>query len=151
MKDILIFSLFFLLNIFTVDLKTQSNKNLKAELNIKFQGPSAAYQGENIKDSIKILIKNNGKKIAENFFLDIYIKKGKEKEVLCGRSFISSVNPSENIYPSGLIPIIPLDLEPGTYKICAFVDSENSVEEENEENNKSCQKIQVFEKKNLRR
>lgn len=151
MKKFLIY--FFLFSFLRIQIELDSkfylsSKNVeKPDLTIKFHGPSFSYPGENIKNKIKILIKNRGGEIAENLFLDILIEKNNGKEILCGRSFIGVVRPSEDIFPSGLIPTIPLDLEPGVYKICAFVDSENSIEEENEKNNKLCQPIQILEKK----
>jgi len=123
------------------------------DLIVKFQGPSSAYQSENLSGKYKLLVSNIGDLESKNFYLDIvlYGWAGREpapsKEHICGRGFISSSNPGEDVQPAGLMPSIPPDLPPGEYDICAFVDSTDLIKESKEDNNKSCHSIKILEKK----
>ncbi len=126
---------------------------MKADLTLKFQAPSSAYQGENLKDKYKLLVSNIGNLEAKNFNVDIVLygwagsEPPPQDEFLCGRGFVSSLQPSDDGIPSGLFPSIPPDIPPGKYKICALADPTNTVNEIKEDNNKTCQKIEILRRK----
>ncbi len=125
---------------------------LRPDLTLKFQGPATAKQGENLSNKYKLLVTNTGNREAKNFYVDIILKgwAGNEpaptREHICGRGFVSLIQSSQDIIPSGLFPSIPPDIPLGSYDLCATVDSTNVIEEIKEDNNQSCSPINILEK-----
>lgn len=126
--------------------------NLKPDLTVSFKGPSAAMQGESLTGKYKLIVKNTGNKEARNFYVDIKLigwagtEPPPSKEHLCGRGFVSMIQPGGTAVPSGLSPSIPPDIPPGNYQLCAVVDSTEVIDESDENNNKVCQSITILKK-----
>lgn len=60
-----------------------------------------------------------------------------------------SLRPGESISGASamqLQPMIPPDIPPGNYELCAVVDPTNAVRESNEGNNRVCHKIRIRSK-----
>jgi|GEM_PF-1806146 len=127
--------------------------HFKPDLTVNFKGPSSAEQGESLSGKYKMIVKNIGLQEARNFYVDIKLVgwTGSEappaKEHLCGRGFVAIVQPSGTGVISGLSPSIPPDIPPGNYKLCAVVDSTETVDESDENNNKVCQSITILKNK----
>ncbi len=127
---------------------------LPADLTVSFKGPSTAFQGEDISGKIKISVKNRGGLEARNFHVDIILKgwagppPPPTTEHMCGRGFIMSLKPGESISSVSemqLPAMIPPNIPPGNYELCAVADSTNVVPEgANEGNNTVCQKITII-------
>ncbi len=124
----------------------------KPDLTVSFKGPSSAKQGESLSGKYKIVVKNIGLKEARNFYVDIKLfgwagsQPTPATEHLCGRGFVAIAKPSGTGIISGLSPTIPPDIPPGSYKLCAVVDSTEIVDESDENNNKVCQPITILKK-----
>jgi hypothetical protein len=127
--------------------------HFKPDLTVSFKGPSSVKQGESLSGKYKIVVKNIGLKEARDFYVDIKLVgwAGSEpppvKEHLCGRGFVAIVQPSGTGVISGLYPSIPPDIPQGNYKLCAVVDSTETVDESDENNNRVCQSITILKSK----
>lgn len=124
----------------------------RPDLTLSFKGPSSVKQGESLAGKYKITLKNKGSKEARNFYVDIKLigwagsEPPPSREHLCGRGFVSIIQPNGTAVPSGLTPSIPPDIPPGNYQLCGIVDSTEIVDESDENNNKVCQPITILKK-----
>jgi len=121
------------------------------DLRISIKCPGRAIAGQNLKETIKVVVKNAGKTAASNFSVDLIISKNasapmkfavysasfKEDALLLGgREFIKYLGPGKTI----VVKLngnnrIPVNTPTGSYFIGAIVDPGNSVPEFNEKNN----------------
>ncbi len=139
-------SIVFLVIASQVDISFGQATALPADLTVSFKGPSSALRGEVISEKIKITVKNKGGLEAKNFHVDIILRESTGTEYMCGRGFIASLRPGQSITSASAMALpssIPRDIMPGTYQLCAVVDSTNVVRESNEDNNRVCQGIEI--------
>jgi subtilase family serine protease len=117
-----------------------------ADLAVEFKGPSAAYPGEDMTAKIEITVKNTGGSDARGFYVDIILRESTGTEHICARERIGNIIPKKSVhslFDTKHPVVIPGDIQPGKYQLCAFADPTDTVRESRERNNKVCRPITI--------
>ncbi len=119
----------------------------KPDLLIFFKAPPELRLGERIENKFLVMVKNDGKAEARDFYLEIVLKSSDGKRFSCGKGYVPYIAPASSAVPAKLSFQVPRDLTPGEYEICGIVDPDNRVKESNENNNRDCHPVKVKKEK----
>ena len=111
------------------------------DLTVDFKGPPTAYPGEDITAKVQISLKNIGGTEARSFYVDIILREPTGKGHTCIRERVESVTPRKPVRSflgKNKSILVPNDLPPGQYQLCAVVDPTDDVRESREKNNTLC-------------
>ncbi len=135
---------------FVVKCKNKRRTRNLPDLKVYFKAPEEAEVGEGLSGRFTFIVKNAGQADANNFYVGMLLvernKSGKEKRILCGLGFIPILTARGSTEPVKFSPFVPVNVIPGKYMICGEVDSNNTVKETNEANNRVCYPITIKQK-----
>ena len=116
------------------------------DLAVDFKGLATASPGEDIGGKIQITVKNTGGTDSRGFYVDIILRESTGSERVCARERIENITPQKSVrllFDPKHPVLIPDDVQPGKYRLCAFADSTDVVRESREKNNKVCHVITI--------
>jgi hypothetical protein len=138
---------------------------LRPDLVVQLAGPAAARPGEDIGEHIRLTVANAGTAPAwgtrdhpSGFMVDLTL--GRDALLAVGFKAYSPHYAEDVLLEGGrvskttdlahaaarryaIVAVIPADVPPGRYHLCAYVDPGNSVAEANERNNSACAALRI--------
>ncbi len=122
----------------------------RPDLLLLFKPPPELEPGESIENKFTVLVKNDGRKEARDFYVEIILIGKNGKRYHCGKGYVPYIAPASSAVPAKLSFQVPPGLAPGEYTICAIVDPENRVREADERNNRDCHPVKVKKEKGFK-